>query len=144
MDILSIAILVFCILETANVFILYFKPDSRIGNGVAVFDSWEDSKKDKAMGLFTCYMKNWVAGTKIIFIMLLLVILITGTEATKLWGVVAMIFSIVTYFWKLHPIVVKLDKMGKITPKGYSKVLGFMIAGFLIMFSLALLGYFIV
>ena len=39
MDILSVAIVVFCIMEIGNVFILYFKPDERLGNGVAIFDS---------------------------------------------------------------------------------------------------------
>lgn len=37
LDILSISIIVFCIMELGNVFILYFKPDSKLGNGVAVF-----------------------------------------------------------------------------------------------------------
>lgn len=141
MDILSIAIIVFCVLETANVLILYFVPDSRLGNGVAIFDSWDDSKKDEPMGLFAHYMAYWVAGTKLIFIVLLLVVLLTGSETTKMWSVVAMILSIATYFWKLHPIVKKLDSMGKITPKGYSKTLCWMILGFLIMFVLALVIY---
>lgn len=141
MDILSIAIIIFCIMETGNVMILYFMPDSRLGNGVAVFDSWHEAKKDSAMDLFAHYMAYWVAGVKLIFIFLLMVVLFTGTQQTKIWAVAAMILSIATYFWKLHPIIVKLDAMGKITPKGYSRTLGLMIAGFLIMFSGALAVY---
>lgn len=141
MDILSIAIIIFCIMETGNVMILYFMPDSRLGNGVAVFDSWHDAKKDSAMDLFAHYMAYWVAGVKLIFIFLLMVVLFTGTQQTKIWAVAAMILSIATYFWKLHPLIVKLDAMGKITPKGYSRTLGLMIAGFLIMFSVALAVY---
>lgn len=141
MDILSIAIIIFCIMETGNVIILYFMPDSRLGNGVAVFDSWHEAKKDSAMDLFAHYMAYWVAGIKLIFIFLLMVVLFTGTQQTKIWAVAAMILSIATYFWKLHPIIVKLDAMGKITPKGYSRTLGLMIAGFLIMFSGALAVY---
>lgn len=144
MDILSVSIIIFCIMELGNVLILYFMPDSKLGNGVAVFDSWRDSKKEKSLDLFAHYMAYWVAGVKLIFIFLLLVILFTGSELTKVWAVVAMILSIATYFWKLHPIIEKLDNMGKISPKGYSKVLGLMITGFLIMFSLALLIYFII
>lgn len=144
MDILSVAIIIFCIMELGNVLILYFMPDSKLGNGVAVFDSWRDSKKEKPLDLFAHYMAYWVAGVKLIFIFLLLVILLTGSELTKVWAVVAMILSIATYFWKLHPIIKELDNMGKISPKGYSKVLGLMITGFLIMFSLALLIYFII
>ena len=89
--------------------------------------------------LFTSYLVNWVAGVKLIFIFLLAVILAIGTEQIKLWAVVAMILSIATYFWRLHPTSKKLDAMGCITPNGYSKALGWMIAGFLIMFTLALI-----
>lgn len=144
MDVLSISIIIFCVMELWNVLILYFMPDSRLGNGVAVFDPWNDIKENKALNLFSHYMTYWVAGVKLIFIFLLIVVLLTGTETTRVWAVVAMILSIATYFWKLHPIIKKLDKMGKITPKGYSKTLGLMITGFLIMFSLSLIIYFIV
>lgn len=103
MDILSIAIIIFCIMELGNVLILYFMPDSRLGNGVAVFDSWNDVKEDKALNLFSHYIAYWVAGVKLIFIFLLIVVLLTGTEITRVWAVVAMILSIATYFWRLHP-----------------------------------------
>ena len=144
MDILSIAIIIFMIMEALNVMILYFKPDSKHGNGVAVFNTWEDSKRDESEHLFAEYMVYWVAGTKLIFIVLLLVVLITGSEITKLFSVIAMILSIATYFWKLHPIIKKLDALGKITPKGYSKTLGAMISGFLCMFLAALIVYFVI
>lgn len=126
-------------MELANVIILYFKPDSKLGNGVAVFKSWFDVKDDKALSLFVHYMVYWVAGVKLIFIFLLLVVLFTGSTTTQMWAVIAIILSIATYFYKLHPIIKKLDSMGKITPKGYSKTLGYMIAGFLTMFSFALI-----
>ena len=132
MDILSISIIIFCVMELGNVLILYFMPDSKLGNGVAVFDAWRDVKENKDLDLFAHYMAYWVAGVKLIFIFLLLVVLITGTETTKIWAVVAMILSIATYFWKLHLIIKKLDNMNKITPKGYSKTLGMMISGFLL------------
>jgi hypothetical protein len=141
MDILSIAIIIFVILESLNVMILYFKPDSKHGNGIAVFNTWEDSKGDESEHLFAEYMVYWVAGTKLIFIVLLLVVLITGSEMTKLFSVIAMVLSIATYFWKLHPIMKKLDALGKISPKGYSKTLGAMISGFLCMFLIAIIIY---
>ena len=137
--ILDIAIIIFCIMELGNVLILYFKPNSKLGNGVAVFDAWRDVKEDKNLDLFAHYMAYWVAGVKLIFIFLLL----TGNEITKIWAVVAMIISIATYFWKLHPIIKQLDSLNKINPKGYSKTLGLMISGFLLMFSTALILYFI-
>lgn len=143
MDILSISIIIFCVMEFGNVLILYFMPDSKLGNGVAVFDAWRDVKNDKSLDFFAHYMAYWVAGVKLIFIFLLLVVLLTGTETTKMWAVITMILSIGTYFWKLHPIIKKLDDMNKITPKGYSKTLGLMICGFLLMFTTALIIYFI-
>ncbi|MFI3169619.1 MAG: hypothetical protein R3Y06_06740 [Faecalibacterium sp.] len=142
MNVLDIAIIIFVVMETANICILYFAPDSRLGNGVAVFNAWEDTKKDENTHLFAQYMTCWVAGTKLIFIVLLLVILFTGSELTKMFGVFAMIVSIASYFWKLHPIMKTLDAKGMITPKGYSKALFWMISSFLIMFSGALLLYF--
>ena len=141
--ILDIAIIIFCIMELGNVLILYFKPDSKLGKGVAVFDAWKDVKEDKNLDLFVHYMAYWVAGVKLIFIFLLLVVLLTGNETTKIWAVVAMIILIATYFWKLHPIIKKLDSLNKISPKGYSKTLGLMISGFLLMFSTALILYLI-
>lgn len=143
MNILDIAIIIFIIMEFANVCILYFTPDSRLGNGVAVFNEWENSKKNEDAHLFARYMTYWVAGTKLIFIVLLLVILFTGSQLTKICGVGVMILSIATYFWKLHPIIKQLDQKGQITPKGYSKVLGYMILGFLLMFSVAFVLYFV-
>lgn len=144
MDILTIAIIFFCIMEFGNVLILYFSPNSRMGNGVAVFDSWFDAQKDENFSLFVHYLAYWVAGVKLIFIFLLLVIAVFGNELTKIFAVIAMILSISTYFWKLHPLIKKLDAKGKITPKGYSKTLGAMISAFLFMFSLAFLAFFII
>ena len=141
--ILDIAIIIFCIMELGNVLILYFKPDSKLGNGVAIFDAWKDVKENKNLDLFAHYVAYLVAGVKLIFIFLLLVVLLTGNETTKIWAVVAMIISIATYFWKLHPIIKKLDSLNKISPKGYSKTLGLMISGFLLMFSTALILYLI-
>lgn len=140
MDILSIAILIFIVMESANVAILYFWPGSRLGNGVGVFNAFHNSENEEQR-LFASYLVNWVAGVKLIFIFLLAVILVTGTETVRIGAVVAMILSIATYFWRLHPTIQKLDAMGCITPKGYSKALGWMIAGFMIMFTLALAAH---
>ena len=104
MDLLSIAIIVFIIMESANVAILYFWPGSRLGNGVAVFNAYF-SPGSEEQRLFTSYLVNWVAGVKLIFIFLLAVILIIGTEQVRMWAVVAMILSIATYFWRLHPTI---------------------------------------
>lgn len=138
MGILSIAIILFILLEASNVVILYFKPDSKLGNGVAVFDAWEKSKSDPQMHDFIKYLVYWVAGTKLIFIVLLIVILFTGNDITKLLSVIALIISIGSFYWKLYPIIKDLDKKGEITPKGYSKTLGRMIGTFMSVFFIAL------
>lgn len=138
MHLLNISIIIFIIMETANVIILYFAPDSRRGNGVAVFKHWERAKADEDTYLFASYMTNWVAGTKLIFILLLIVILLTANEMAKVFSVVVMLASIATYYWRLHPIITKLDQKGQINPSGYSRTLCFMIAGFLTMFAIAL------
>lgn len=143
MNILNISIVLFVIMESLNVIILYFFPDSPYGNGVAIFDFWKNSKSDENSHLFAKYMKNWVAGVKLIFIFLLLVILFTGSETTKVFGVIAMILSIATYYIGLHPIIKKLDKNQQLTPNGYSKALFCMITGFMSMFTIALILHFI-
>ncbi len=137
MFILNSAIILFVFLEILNVMILYFSPDSKIGNGVAVFNPWFKLKTDQSNILFAKYLINWVAGTKLIFIGLLLVIVFTGGETTKLVTVMAMPFFMGTYYFRLHPIIKKLDDLGEITPKGYSKTLSLMIICFMILFTLA-------
>lgn len=138
MSVLSIAIVVFILLESLNVLTLYFNPGSQIGNGLGVFNAWERSKADPEMHQFVRYLVNWVAGTKLIFIALLIVILLTTGESTQLLATVAMIASISSFFWRLFPLIKALDKDGHITPPGYSRTLALMIAGFIGLFAAAL------
>lgn len=141
MNILDTVIKIFIVMESINVYILYFAPQSQLGNGIGVFNQWFKSQENENNHLFIKYLVNWVAGTKLIFIMLLLVILNFGNEEIKLYTVIAMIISILSYFWRLHPIIKTLDKKDEITPKGYSKALFGMISGFIAMFSIALIMY---
>lgn len=139
MNVLTIAIIIFIILESLNVATLYFNPGSRIGNGLGVFNAWEKSQRDPEMGPFVRYLVYWVAGTKLIFIALLIVILLTAGESTLLLTSVAMIAAISSFFWRLFPIMRSLDAEGHITPTGYSGTLALMIAGFIGLFAIALL-----
>ena len=141
MNILSIAIIVFLVLETSNVLMLYFTPGTRRGNGLGVFNAYEKSKEDPEVHALVKYLINWVAGTKIIFIALLIVILFTGDNKTKLYSVVALIMTILSYFWRLHPIIKNMDSRGQITPKGYSRTLGIMIIGFMATFAVSMIVY---
>ncbi len=140
---IDVSIFIFILLESMNVIILYFAPNFKMGNGVAVFKAWHTAKDDKASELFAKYMAHWVAGSKLIFITLLVVILAIGSGTLKVASVIVIIISILTYYFGLHPIINKLDIMGQIIPKGYSKVLLSMITGFIAMFSASLALYFI-
>lgn len=144
MDILSIVIGLFLVLETSNVFMLYFIPQTKKGNGLGVFNAYEKSKGDPEIHALVTYLINWVAGTKLIFIALLLVIIFTGNPTTKLYSIIALILSITTFFWKLYPIIKKMDNEQQISPKGYSKTLAYMILGFLFLFSTALIVHLVI
>lgn len=141
MSVLTIVIMCFIVLESLNVMILYFKPESTKGNGVGVFNAYESSKQYPEIHRLIQYLIYWIAGTKVIFIVLLVVILLTGTVTTKIWTVVALILSIGTFFWRLFPLIRQMDKKGEITPKGYAKTLGWMIAGFMAVFTVTLVLY---
>ena len=131
---IKIAIIAFIILEMGNIMMMYFLPDSKMGNGVGVFKAWEKSKTDPEIHNFTKYMVNWVAGTKVIFILLLIVFLVWGDDKTLPFVGVAMTLSIATFFWRLYPIMKDMDQEGQIDPKGYSKTLRWMILGMVILF----------
>lgn len=144
MDIFSAVILAFGLLEALNVVILYFAPGfTQGGNSVAVFDAWEKTKKDPEVHAFVSYLVNWVAGTKLIFVALLAVIVVWGNPATRFAAVVALILSIATFYWRLYPILRRMDKAGWLTPAGYSRTLGWMIAGFLAVFVAAIAAHFL-
>lgn len=138
MTILSIAIITFIVLESLNVLTLYFNPGSKMGNGLGVFNAWERSIADPEMHQFVRYLVYWVAGTKLIFIALLIVILLTAGESTQLLTIVAMIASISSFFWRLFPIIKSMDREGHITPPGYSNTLSMMISAFIGLFTVAL------
>ncbi len=138
MNLLQIGILIFIIIETLNVIILYFNPEFKFGNGVGVFNAYHDSKKDELMHSFVSYLINWVAGAKLIFIMIGIVVIIYGNYNTQLFTVVALILSILSFYFKLFPIIKKMDMENNITPKGYYKTLNLMILSFLFGFMIIL------
>ena len=129
-DILSAAIIAFVVIETLNIGMLYFRPGSRLGNGIGVFNAYQKAEADPETGELVRYLVNWVAGTKLIFVALLVVILATGSQATKALAVVALIVSILSFFWRMFPAIARLDRDDQITPSGYSRTLGIMIACF--------------
>ena len=95
---IDICIVLFIIMEFANVMALYFNPDTKQFNGMGVFKAWHDLKDDERYGDVARYLVNWVAGAKLIFIALLIVILFFGGDQVKVLACGAMILSIASFF----------------------------------------------
>ena len=139
MNAITIVTIGFLILEATNVVTLYFFPDSKYANGVGVFKAWEKSRSDPDLHNFVKYLVNWVAGTKLIFILLLIVILYTANDQTLIFSSIALVISIASFFWRLFPLIRKMDRDDQIDPKNYSRVLGGMILAFILAFLAAIL-----
>jgi hypothetical protein len=139
MPIIKWVITVFILLESTNVITLYFFPDTKLANGIGIFPAWNKSKSDPEMHNFVRYLVNWVAGTKLIFILLLVVLLFSAGENTLLLSGGALVLSIASFFWRLFPLIRNMDREDQIEPKNYSAALGWMIAVFVLIFLTATL-----
>jgi hypothetical protein len=135
----KIVILGFMALEFSNVLFLYFAPGSKMANAVGVFSAWEDSKRYPEIHDMVKYLVNWVAGVKLIFILLLGIIVFYGNLSTQRLSLIALGVATLTFFWRLFPLIRKMDKQGKINPSNYSSLLAFMILGLVILFIIAAL-----
>ncbi len=135
MPVSAVVIIGFIILEATNVIALYFAPDSKYANSMGIFNAWEKSKQNPELHNFVKYLVNWVAGTKLIFILLLIVILFTADEQTLIFTSFALIISIASFFWRLFPLIRMMDRENEIEPKNYSAALGWMIMAFILIFS---------
>jgi hypothetical protein len=140
MNMISVVIIGFILLEATNVMALYFFPGSKFANSVGVFKAWEKSKQDPEIHAFVKYMVNWVAGTKLIFLLLLVVILFTADDRGLFYTGVALVISISSFFWRLFTMIRKMDHDDQIDPKNYSTILGLMISVFVMIFLIALLA----
>jgi cytochrome b561 len=139
MNLIQVVIAGFILLEASNVLALYFFPDSKLANSVGVFKAWERSKQDPELHNFMRYLVNWVAGTKLIFILLLVVMLFRADQETLVLAGIALIISISSFFWRLFPLIRRMDREGEIEPKNYSAVLGWMILALILVFLTAVL-----
>jgi len=135
--IIKIILLVFILLELSNVVTLYFFPGSKRANGVGVFTAWENSKQFPEIHDFMRYLVNWVAGVKLIFLFLLGLIVVFADLNLQRLSLIALGFATITFFWRLFPLVRKMDREGQIQPKNYSLTLGGMILGMVILFITA-------
>jgi hypothetical protein len=137
MDLIRIVMLAFLVLESTNVITLYFAPGSRYANGVGIFNAWEKSQQDPEVHDLVRYLVYWVAGTKLIFILLLGVIIVLADPQTLLWAAAAMAVAIASFFWRLFPLIRRMDRAGQITPRNYSILLGWMIFAMILVFAMA-------
>lgn len=135
---ITIVTIAFLIMEASNIITLYFFPGSKFANGVGVFKAWEKSRQDPELHNFVSYLVNWVAGTKLIIILLLIVILLTTRGQSLVFTGIAMAVSIASFFWRLFPIIRKMDRNDQIEPKNYSATLGWMISIFIASFLAAI------
>jgi H+/Cl- antiporter ClcA len=106
---------------------------------MGVFKAWEKSKQDIEIHDLIKYLVNWVAGTKLIFILLLIVILLTADHQTLLYIGGVLVGSISSFFWRLFPLIRKMDQKDQIEPQKYSAVLGGLILVFILIFIIAVL-----
>lgn len=136
MTIYKIIILAFVILELSNIIMMYIAPGSKYMNAVGVFTAWEKSKEYPEIHDFVRYLVYWVAGSKLIFIFLLIGILVIGDRDTQKFSLIALAVAALSFFWRLFPLIRKMDKRGEITPKNYSVILGVLISIFIIVFMI--------
>ena len=133
----KIVILGFMALEFSNVLFLYFAPGSKMGNAVGVFSAWEQSKLHPEIHDFVKYLVYWVAGVKLIFIFLLGIIVFYGNLNIQRLSLIAVGLATLTFFWRLFPLIRKMDKNGQVQPRNYSIILGGMVLGIVALFALA-------
>jgi formate-dependent nitrite reductase membrane component NrfD len=133
---LTLAIGLFGLLELMNVAVLYVMPGSRKANGVGVFAAWERSKADPELHQFVRYLVYWVAGTKLIFLALLAVVLVLGSDQAKIAASAALALSIAVFFWRMLPLARRMDTGGQMQPVGYSRILGVMIGVMVAVFAI--------
>jgi len=133
----TIVILVFLLLELSNVAALYFAPGSKYANAVGVFAAWEKYKQYPEIHDFIRYLVYWVAGAKLIFLLLLATIVFLGDVDSQQMSLLALAVATLSFFWRLFPLMRKMDRAGQIEPKNYSAVLGVMIFTFIVVFLVA-------
>ncbi|HEY9075991.1 MAG TPA: hypothetical protein VIO61_05575 [Anaerolineaceae bacterium] len=133
----KIVIIAFVLLETANVLALYFAPGSKRANAVGMFSAWEKSRQNPEIHDFIKYLIYWVAGAKLIFLFLLAGIVLAGDLSLQRLSLVALAIATLSFYWRLFPLIRKMDHEGQIEPKNYSTRLGLMIFSLVVLFLLA-------
>jgi len=127
MTFLIVVMIGFLLLETSNVFVLFFVPDSRQVHGMGMFPAWEKSKSDPDVHNLMRYLTIWVAGSKLILVALLIAILVWGGKQLLPIAGFSMALSMLPFYFGLFPTMKKIDGNDQVCPKGFSMHLGFTI-----------------
>ena len=136
---LKIVIAFFLVMEITNIAALYFFPETKLANSVGIFNAWEGSKAYPEIHNFVKYLVYWVAGTKLIFILVLGMLLFTADDKILVQAAGALVLAIASFFWRLFPQIKKMDRNGEISPVNYSRILGWMIASMIVVFGAGIL-----
>ena len=116
-----------------------FRPRLKVCKRSWRFSAWEKSKQYPEIHDLVKYLVYWVAGTKLIFLLLLTVIIIFADAETQRISVMALVIAILSFYWRLFPLIRKMDQSGQIEPKNYSIVLGGMIFVFVTVLLIAVM-----
>jgi len=133
----KVVIIVFMLLELSNVIALYFFPGSKMANAVGVFTAWEGSKLNPEIHDFIKYLVYWVAGAKLVFLLLLAVIIFIGSEEIQRYSLIALGIATLSFYWRMSPLIRKMDNSGQIQPRNYSLMIRGMIFMLIASFVLA-------
>ena len=131
MTLLIAITVVFLLVEVANIWALYFNTGSHRFNAIGVFAGWEGSKEHPEVHDLVRYLAYWVAGVKLIFILVMAAVLIFGDDRMRVVATGALALATVSYFWRLGPLIRSIDRSSQLTVPGYSRVLDVMVAGLL-------------
>ncbi len=129
-----IVLLAFILLEISNVVALYFFPGSKKANALGVFSAWEKSKQYPEIHDLVRYLVYWVAGAKLIFLVLLSFIVMFADLNLQRLSLLALGLATFAFFWRMFPLARKMDREGRIHPRNYSLVLGGMIVAMIVLF----------
>ena len=134
MLVIEIVLYVFAAMELGNILALYFKPDLKYLNAIGAFTAWKKSEDDPPVHNFVDYLLKWVAGSKLIFVLLLPAIAIWGSDLLQVITMGLLIIAVLTFYWKMFPSIRKMDKNNQIQPRNYSWILAVMILCFILAF----------
>jgi len=133
----KIVLLAFILLEFSNVVALYFFPGSKRANAMGVFSAWEKSKQYPEIHDLMRYMVYWVAGSKLIFLFLLGLIVAVADLNLQRLSLVVLALATLTFYGRMFPLARKMDHERQVSPKNYSLMLGGMILTMIVLFAAA-------